>query len=344
MKKLLSLLLVLVTMLALLTSCGAATKADFAPMERDEAYNSAAGEKYYYATDSKDVMYEEAMTEAAINSSYPTATEAPQVERKQIKNVLLRLQTKEYDSFMESLSASVSHFGGYISMQRESGNSYNEISNRYCSMEVKIPAANLSDFLSGVSDISNVTYRHESISDVTEAYIDIESRIAVLKAEESSLLSMLESAQNHLDDGKMNYSEIIDTMMYIKDKLLYVQSDLASYEAQLKSLSSRVAYSTVTLEINEVERFVAVEKKLGLWEEIGEKLSNNLYYIGEGFRNFFVWFITSLPYLLMWAVAIAVIVLVLRKILKYIDKKDSALKRSKTEKNTDNGQDGNKTE
>ena len=337
MKRTLSLLLVLVTMLALLTSCGASKDA-VAPTDRDFLYNSAAGEGYY-AEVSKP-MYDAAMTEAVFDTAYPTET--PKIERKQIKNVLLRLQTKEYDSFMESLSASVSHFGGYISMQRESGNSYNEISNRYCSMEVKIPAENLNDFLNGVSDVCNVTYRHESITDVTEPYIDIESRIEVLKAEESSLLSMLESSQKHLDDVKMNYSEIIDTMMYIKDKLLSVQSDLASYEAQLKSLASRVAYSTVTLEINEVERFVAVEKKLGLWDEIGEKLSDNLYYIGEGFRNFFVWFVTSLPYILIWAVVIALIFLVLRKVLKSIDKKDSVLKQSKNEKK--DGEDGNKTE
>ena len=340
MKRTLSLLLVLVTMLALLTSCGASKDA-VAPTERDYLYNSAADEGYY--VEMSKPMYDAPMTEAVIDTAYPTET--PKIERKQIKNVLMRLQTKEYDSFMESLSASVSHFGGYISMQKESGNSYNQISNRYCSMEVKIPAENLNDFLSGVSDVCNVTYRHESITDVTEPYIDIESRIEVLKAEESSLLSMLESSQKHLDDGKMNYSEIIDTMMYIKDKLLSVQSDLASYEAQLKSLASRVAYSTVTLEINEVERFVAVEKKLGLWEEIGEKLSDNLYYIGEGFRNFFVWLVTSLPYILIWAVVILLVVLVLRKVLKYIDKKDSGLKRPKTEaKNSDNEQDGNKTE
>ena len=338
MKRTLSLLLVLVTMLALLTSCGASNKDALAPAERDHLYNSAADEGYY--VEMSKPMYDAPMTEAVIDTAYPTET--PKIERKQIKNVLLRLQTKEYDSFMESLSTSVSHFGGYISMQKESGNSYNQISNRYCSMEVKIPAENLNDFLNGVSDVCNVTYRHESITDVTEPYIDIESRIAVLKAEESSLLSMLESSQKHLDDGKMNYSEIIDTMMYIKDKLLSVQSDLASYEAQLKSLASRVAYSTVTLEINEVERFVAVEKKLGLWDEIGEKLSDNLYYIGEGFRNFFVWLVTSLPYILIWAVVIALIILVMRKVLKYIDKKDSGLKKPKNEKKDE--QDGNKTE
>ena len=343
MKRTLSLLLVLVTMLALLTSCGASTKADFAPAERDYLYNSASGEKYYAEDSKSEAIYDLPMTEAGIDSAYPSET--PQTERKQIKNVLLRLQTKEYDTFMESLSASVSHFGGYISMQRESGNSYNQVSNRYCNVEVKIPAEKLNDFLGGISDLCNVTYRHESITDVTEPYIDIESRIAVLKAEESSLLSMLESSQKHLDDGKMNYSEIIDTMMYIKDKLLSVQSDLASYEAQLKSLASRVAYSTVTLEINEVERFVAVEKKLGVWEEIGEKLSDNLYYIGEGFRNFFVWFVTSLPYILIWAVVIVIVLLVLRKTLKYIEKKDSVLKQSKSKKkDEDKGEDGKKTE
>lgn len=317
MKKILSFAMVLTLLLLTLCSCGAANMKE-AASDNFFASGMKPGESYDYAYDSGIIL----------DSSMSSKEEAAISERKQIKNVLLRMQTKEYEEFILSLNASISHYGGYISTQKENGNSYNSVSNRYSYIVAKIPAENLEEFCSGVSELCNVTYRQENVSDVTEAYIDIESRIAVLEAEESSLLAMLESAQNHLDDEKLNYSEVIDTMMYIKDKLLSVQSDLASMKAQLKSLSANVTYSTVTMEINEVERFVAVETKVGLWEEIGEKLSDNLYYIGQDLRSFFVWLVISLPYILIWAVIITIFVIIVRKVIKNRKKRDYRVKSS----------------
>jgi hypothetical protein len=323
MKRLLSLLAALILISSLLVSCGAAMKGDA------ENYAPALGDKYYSSDSAYDTGLKSEMTDKEIASGADSPVLA---DRKQIKNVLLRAQTKEYDSFINTINATVSHFGGYISNQRENGNSYNSVSNRYAYIVARIPAEKLDEFLSGISESCNVTYRNESIVDVTEAYVDVESRIAVLEAEESSLLSMLESAQNHLDSEKLNYSEVIDTMLYIKDRLLSVQSDLASYEAQLKSLSANVAYSTVTLEINEVERFASSEAKLGFWEEIGKGLSDNLYYIARGFRNFFVWLVVSLPYIVIWGVIIAVALIIVRKIFKKKSKKNSENKSSDQDK------------
>ncbi len=322
MKRLLSLLAVLILISSLLVSCGAAMKGD--------AENYAPKDNYF----SSDSAYDTGLKAEMSDKVDTSGAESPVLaDRKQIKNVLLRAQTKDYENFINSINATVSHFGGYISNQRENGNSYNSISNRYAYIVARIPADKLDDFLSGISESCNVTYRNESIVDVTEAYVDIESRIAVLKAEESSLLAMLESAQNHLDSEKLNYSEVIDTMLYIKDRLLSVQSDLASYEAQLKTLSNNVAYSTVTLEINEVERFVAPETKVGLWQEIGERLSDNLYYIGQDLRAFFVWFVTSLPYIIIWAVIITVVVIVASKSFKRVKNKKLGKEKIEEEEN-----------
>lgn len=323
MKRLLSLLAVLILVSSLLVSCGAAMKGDA------ENYSPAPGDKYYASDSAYDAGLKTEMTEKVDTSGAGSPVLA---DRKQIKNVLLRAQTKDYENFINSVNATVAHFGGYISSQKENGNSYNSISNRYAYIVARIPADKLDDFLSGISENCNVTYRNESIVDVTEAYVDVESRIAVLEAEESSLLAMLESAQDHLDSEKLNYSEVIDTMLYIKDRLLSVQSDLASYKAQLKTLSNNVAYSTVTLEINEVERFVAPETKVGMWEEIGERLSDNLYYIGQDLRDFFVWFVTSLPYILIWAAIITVAVIVACRSYKRVKNKKTGKEKEEENK------------
>jgi hypothetical protein len=59
-----------------------------------------------------------------------------------------------------------------------------------------------------------------------------------------------------------------------------------------------------------VERVKIVEE-LTVWQEIGQTLSHNLEDIGDGFADFFVWFVSTLPYLLLIAIPVGVVLFVL---------------------------------
>ena len=69
----------------------------------------------------------------------------------------------------------------------------------------------------------------------------------------------------------------------------------------------RHRHSTVHINISEVARETRVEPK-GFWEEVKEEFGDSLYDMGRSARNFAIWFLGSLPYLILWAVVIAVIV------------------------------------
>jgi hypothetical protein len=134
-------------------------------------------------------------------------------------------------------------------------------------------------------------------------YVDIESHIKALKTEQESLLKLLEKADN------------LDNILTIQNHLTDVRYELESYETKRRTYDDLISYSTVTMEIHEVERETPTEK-LTMWQEIGNNLSNNLSQIGEGARGLFVWFVSASPYLLILAAIALIVLLIIRTSIK----------------------------
>ncbi len=206
--------------------------------------------------------------------------------RKIIKNVNETVQTEDFDAFISSLYAAIDEVGGYVFSREESnGGYYNQGRARSSSLVIKIPSESLDSFTEGLSGLGSVVSYRESVEDVTEAYIDVESRIAVLEAEESALLTILSSAATTGD------------ALAVRDSLLSVQSELASLRAQKRSYDSRIDFSTVNLYVSEVRR----EEKTNptFFEEVGTNFSDSLYNLGQDFRGIGVFLLGDSPYILI---------------------------------------------
>jgi hypothetical protein len=94
-----------------------------------------------------------------------------------------------------------------------------------------------------------------------------------------------------------------------------VRYELQNYQTQLRTYDNLVEYSTVTLNISEVDRITPVtEEKRSVWDRIRIGFGDTMYDIGEGLQNFLVWFIVNLPYLIVWAGIITAGILIGRKI------------------------------
>ncbi|MCC8163719.1 MAG: DUF4349 domain-containing protein [Lachnospiraceae bacterium] len=254
--------------------------------------------------------------------------------RKLIKTVNLSLQTTEFDSVLENISARTTELGGYIESSSVSGNSYYYESTRYAYYTIRIPSDRLDEFVDVVGDLGNVTYKSESVEDVTLEYTDVESRKTALETEQERLLELLEEAEN------------MEDLLAIESKLSEVRYELESYGSQLRVLDNQVDYSTVYVDVDEVERITETTEK-GFFGQIADRFNDSLYRVGKGLRNFVIVFIGSLPVLAVWAVVIAVIVLILRKVFsrrnersdkKKIKKKRWGRKKEETEGG--NGEEG----
>ena len=288
--RLLSMLLVAV----LVTGCGGASKdAASAPMAMEEA----AAEEYFADEMAEPEMEEMATGSVAANSEI---SETAQVNRKLIRTFDMNIQTKEFDEVLSGIQSKVQELGGYIEQSSlDGGSAYYSNYNRYSNLTVRIPSDKLDQFIENVKESANVTYISESTEDVTLQYVDVESRKIALETERDRLLELLEQATS------------VEELITIESRLSEVRYQLESYASRLRTLDNQVDYSTVHINIDEVDRETKVEPKT-FWEEVTDEFGDSIYGIGRDVRNFAIWFLGSSPYIVLWAVVIAAVVVVLK--------------------------------
>ena len=292
MKKLCALLVCFVLLLSL-CSCKASDSVSQSLGTKEEISN-----EYSYLAD-QDIGT--TTTEDSKNTSSNTSDLS---NRKLIKDVSMDVETKTFDKFIEGLEGKVSSVGGYIESSDVSGNSYYHKGNRRANIVARIPADKLDSFINGISKDCVVTSKSESVTDVTLAYVDIESHIKALETEEATLLRLLEEAES------------MDDILAIQSRLSEVRYELERYESSLRTYDSLISYSTVTIYVNEVERETTVaEEEQSVWQEIAARFSDSIYSVTKGLRSFFVWFVGSLPHIILWAAIITGVIFGIKGII-----------------------------
>lgn len=310
--------LALVTLL--LGGCGSkadrssATAADM-EMAEEAAYDADGAylSDDIYSVDSAEVTDDVAEDGAA----------TPQVEdtsRKLIKNVNLSVETETFEELLATITEKTESFSGYIEESYTyNGSNYYGRGTRNASMTVRIPAQQLDAFLSSVSEVSNVISRNDSVSDVTLQYVDMESHKKALTAEQDRLLELLEQAES------------VEDIITIESRLSDVRYQIESMESQLRTLQNQVSYSTVYLDIQEVEKLTPVEEQTR-GEMIREGFVDSLYGVGNGLLDFGTAVIIDLPYLVVWAAVILLVILIIRLLRKHRKNKEQKKMQEKQEK------------
>lgn len=254
-----------------------------------------------YAVEEEKAFDEMSSNSGAVNADILTVAQS---NRKLIRTVDLEIQTKEFDTVLTSVQERVQELGGYVEQSSiDSGSSYYSSYNRYSYLTVRIPSDKLDGFLENVKETANVTNISESTEDITLRYVDAESRKIALETEQSRLLELLEKA------------ETVEDIITIESRLSEVRYQLESYTSQLRTFDNQVDYSTVHINIHEVDRETKVEPK-GFWDEVKEEFGDSLYGIGNGIREFGIWFLGSSPYLVIWAIVIAGVVCAVKFVRK----------------------------
>lgn len=283
------------------TGCGSSSSYDMATEAVTMNSSAAKSETGIYGD-----YYEEIAAEEAVETETQNMAES---NRKLIKTVHMNVETESFDELVQMLYQKVEALGGYVEQFSSSG-----VENyRYSSITARIPKANLDTFLETVEGASNITYRQESVEDVTLNYVDLESHKKMLLAEQERLLEFLDEA------------ETIEDIITIESRLTEVQYQLESMESQLRTYDNQIDYSTVYLEIEEVVRYTPQEP-VGTWERIQTGFMENLYSVTEGVKNFFIGLIISIPILVVFFAVIGILALIVRAIIKW-EKKHSAKKR-----------------
>ena len=297
----------------ILAGCGGSSKyesaaCDTAASPAAAGGNGMAGSGYLSdGVEYKSDDYAEAAAEEAGMDDGGDGNSAPEVMdtgRKLIKTVDLQVETESFDELLLSVFHRTESFSGYIEESYiYNGSRYYGRGTRNANMTIRIPADKLEEFLSEISEISNVISRNDRVTDVTLRYVDMESHKKALMAEQERLLELLGQAEN------------IEDIISIESRLSEVRYQIESMESQLRTMDNQVNYSTIYLSIEEVKQYTPVAE-----QSIGEKIvtgfQRSLVDIGSGFVNFGVGFLIYLPYIVLWAVVIAAALLFIRLAIK----------------------------
>lgn len=289
MKKLLAILACLL-ILCSFAACAAGSKA--APGNELYVDQAAAEDGISYGSIKGDGMSEEVSQVTSADGA---------IEEKIVKTVNLTVETKEYEQYISAIRSDVAASGGYVETS-SLNDSYSGRNSRYASFVFRIPADKLDEFLQKAGEKGKITFQKEDQLNVTLEYVDIQSRIKAYTTERDTLLELLKKADDLKD------------VISVQERLSDVNYQIENYTSQLRVLENRVSYSTVSLDLYEVER--VTEDETSLSGEIKNALAENWSNLKQGIRDFIVWFVGGLPIIIPVAVLIAVAIIVLCKVIK----------------------------
>ena len=305
-------------MLALLCACGARSSAGGSYMVAETM--AAAKEQSYPSYDMNEMVEEDAafgamsMAPASVASNTAptaapvteedlsgTAGEDVPVSRKLIRNVNLSLQTVSYDAVVENLRARVAEFGGYIEQSDSYDAGYYGRAARSMSMTARIPADRLDAFLETATENAKVTTRSENTQDITLKYTDMEARVETLEVERDRLMELLAEADN------------IDSIIALESRLSDIRYELESIRSSLRVYDNQVTYSTVWINLNEVE-VLKETKEATFAERLSSNFKQNLLDLMDTVTDLLIWFLSNLPAIILVIIVVWVVISILRSI------------------------------
>jgi hypothetical protein len=315
---------ILLTACMLLTGCGGSY--DMADMETLKFETSAANGMTMDMYMEPEVMEEAVMYKADYKASASTTAqmgggaemaENDLTNRKLIRDANLNVETKTYDQFITALEQQIASHGAYVQNGENTGSA--ERGDRWASYTIRVPENRYTAFLSTVSTLGTVTYRSENVQDVTMEYTDVEARIRALETEHDTLLAILEKCEN------------LDDVITVQSRITEVQYELDSYKSRMRRYDDLIAYCTVYLSVDEVEKVTVPPAEQTVGERIAEDLAENCEDIADDAEDFAVWFVSSLPYFGIWIAVIGGVALVGRMLWKRSERKLAERNRKRAE-------------
>ncbi|MFK7806894.1 MAG: DUF4349 domain-containing protein [Saprospiraceae bacterium] len=161
--------------------------------------------------------------------------QTPSIPRQVIKNADYKLQVEDLDQSTSAIHKLAETHGAFVSGMNLNS-SARLIRN---TMTIRVPNQNFDPLLEAIAKQAIFT-NHKRITsqDVTEEFVDIQSRLKVKKEIKSKYEKMLR------DDAK-SLTQIFDA----EEKIRVLQEEIEAKEGRLRYLSNRVSLSEIKLEI-----------------------------------------------------------------------------------------------
>jgi len=154
---------------------------------------------------------------------------------KIIKSANARYKVKEVKIAARKIQHMAQQLNGYVSDQRFENDLY-KIENRFT---IKIPQRNFNVMMDSIDTIVEFTdYENITTEDVTEEFIDIETRL-------KTKLEVKERYEEILRKNAKTVKDILAT----EEKLRIIQEEIEAAQGRLNYLTNKIAYSTIQVDL-----------------------------------------------------------------------------------------------
>ncbi len=217
-----------------------------------------------------------------------TAKAQSPVSRSQlVKKAELALRVNSIDKSIRAVSQLIQKQQGDL-LNLEDNKPYQQNYGQTASMQMRVPQAKLESTLDSIAQLGTVERRTITAEDVSNQLVDNAARLRNFRKQESTLLKIMERAGS------------IPNVLQVSQELSQVRQSIEQLDAQLKSLRNQVAYSTITLSLEEAIASTLPERALGL--QVQESWNQATYSVGALTTNLLklgIWLIAYSPYLLL---------------------------------------------
>ena len=207
--------------------------------------------------------------------------------RMLIKTADLAIEVKDAKKTLSGVTEIASKAGGFVTGSGLSG----EEGTQSGTVTIRIPAANYASVLEQVSKLGKVLSKQEKGEDVTEEYVDLQSRIRNLKREEEAFLGVLRQAKR------------VPDILEVERELSRVRGEIEQAEGRAKYLQNQVALSTINVSFTEPTPVVTQAIQ---WDVVQTALGA-IHALGGIFRalaSLVIWVLVFIPLWLLIGLAI----------------------------------------
>jgi uncharacterized small protein (DUF1192 family) len=239
-------------------------------------------------SEQEDMLYMKTAPESRMMSSIPEPPseniDAKVVDKKKIiKDGRMGIKVDDLDASKSRVDGLVQSYKGYYGNEGYNNTDYESSYN----LQIRVPAESFEKLIAEIeAGAGEVNYKDINSRDVTDQFIDMETRLASKRAYHLRYSELLKQAKTVKD------------ILEIEERMRMLQEEIESTEGRLKYLNDQVSYSTLHLSISKPKDFVFKPgDRMNFLERLKQALSRGWY----GFVDLVLFLIKIWP---LWIVLI----------------------------------------